>query len=123
MKLDAFLRQKIGNVIECMIKADDWMLWFEPVDTSLYTDYLLIVQNPMDYATLKHNVTIRNEYETLKDVCTKFVLIYENTYLYCPSDGPRPKIYVKAIQTEIFFQFCFVCFVLLFDCVFVESGI
>lgn len=111
VKLDAFLRQRIGNVIDNMIKADDWMLWFAPVDTSMYTDYLLIIRNPMDYATLKSNVTLRNQYDTLKDVYKTFVLIYENTYLYNPRDGPRANIYDKAIQTEILFQFCFVLFI------------
>ena len=99
--LDGYLRQRLGVVVDVMTYHDDWKLWFAPVDTSLYPDYLRIIKQPMDYATLKHNITVANKYDTLYHVYKEFLLIYYNSYLY--NKGQRAQIYDKTILTEILF--------------------
>ena len=69
--LYAFLEQTIAQ----FIKRDAYGLFLQPVDTTVVTDYLTVVTEPMDFGTMKKKVQHR-EYRTLDEFRVRFSRFY-----------------------------------------------
>ncbi|ORZ21254.1 hypothetical protein BCR42DRAFT_488361 [Absidia repens] len=70
---------------DTLSKRDAYGFFLEPVDTSLVRDYLTVIKQPMDFSTL-HRKIDNDDYKTMDDFRTDFLLIVRNAKLYNAPD-------------------------------------
>ena len=56
-------------------------LFYDPVDTTRYTDYLDHVEKPMDYSTIKFKLN-NNAYEGQEEFKEDVLLVFQNCIKY-----------------------------------------
>ncbi|CAO3587912.1 unnamed protein product [Absidia cylindrospora] len=70
---------------DTLSKRDAYGFFLEPVDTSLVRDYLTVIKQPMDFSTL-HRKIDNDDYKTMDDFRTDFLLIVRNAKIYNAPD-------------------------------------
>ncbi|RIB04970.1 Bromodomain-containing protein, partial [Gigaspora rosea] len=66
--------------------------FLEPVDTTVVTDYLTIIQKPMDFGTMRQKID-RNEYSSIDEFKAYFALVCNNCKTY---NAPETLYYKSA---------------------------
>ncbi|CAJ0879615.1 13033_t:CDS:2, partial [Entrophospora sp. SA101] len=54
------------KLLESINKKDTYGFFLEPVDTSVVTDYLDVIEKPMDFGTMRQKIE-KNEYKTIDE--------------------------------------------------------
>ncbi|CAG8576499.1 16171_t:CDS:10, partial [Acaulospora morrowiae] len=85
------LRTILSKLLDSFNKKDAYGFFSEPVDTSVVTDYLTIIQNPMDFGTMRKKIDC-NEYTSIDEFKEDFSLVCNNCKTYNAPDT----IYYKS---------------------------
>ncbi|CAJ0649779.1 3364_t:CDS:10 [Entrophospora sp. SA101] len=81
------------KLLESINKKDTYGFFLEPVDTSVVTDYLDVIEKPMDFGTMRQKIE-KNEYKTIDEFKTDLDLVIKNCKIY---NAPNT-IYYKSAE-------------------------
>ncbi|CAG8525048.1 2484_t:CDS:10 [Diversispora eburnea] len=100
------LKTILIKLVDSFDKKDAYGFFLEPVDTSIVTDYLSVIKNPMDFGTMRKKIE-KNEYTSIDQFKDDFELVCNNcrTYnapdtIYYKSADKIWKFGEKAIERE-----------------------
>ncbi|CAG8501961.1 14006_t:CDS:10 [Acaulospora colombiana] len=85
------LRTILCKLLDSFNKKDAYGFFAEPVDTTVVTDYLTIIQNPMDFGTMRKKIDC-NKYASIDEFKGDFSLVCNNCKTYNAPDT----IYYKS---------------------------
>ncbi|CAG8563144.1 6500_t:CDS:2, partial [Ambispora leptoticha] len=86
------LKTILTKLMDSFNKKDAYGFFLEPVDTAIVTDYLTIIQRPMDFGTMRQKIE-RNEYSSIDEFKAYFVLVCNNCKTY---NAPETLYYKSA---------------------------
>jgi len=69
------------EVLEKMMAKKDAKIFLEPVNTDEYSDYLSVVQHPMDFGTIESNLE-NNWYKSLEEFIADVKLVFTNCFTF-----------------------------------------
>ncbi|KAG0370110.1 pre-mRNA-splicing factor prp46 [Gamsiella multidivaricata] len=74
-----------NKLLDNFIRKDVYVLFTEPVDPILVSDYSTVIKNPMDFSTMRAKVE-RNFYPNIDEFLKDFQLVCDNARLYNAKD-------------------------------------
>ncbi|CAG8718656.1 2265_t:CDS:10 [Gigaspora margarita] len=86
------LKTILTKLLDSFTKKDAYGFFLEPVDTTIVTDYLTIIQKPMDFGTMRQKID-RNEYSSIDEFKAYFALVCNNCKTY---NAPETLYYKSA---------------------------
>ncbi|CAG8542863.1 12089_t:CDS:10, partial [Cetraspora pellucida] len=86
------LKTILTKLMDSFNKKDAYGFFLEPVDTTVVTDYLTIIQKPMDFGTMRQKIE-RNEYSSIDEFKEDFTLVCNNCKTY---NAPETLYYKSA---------------------------
>ncbi|XP_053314534.1 PH-interacting protein isoform X2 [Spea bombifrons] len=89
------------ELLNLIFQCEDSEPFRQPVDLLEYSDYRDIIDNPMDFGTVRENLEA-DTYESPMDLCKDVRLIFSNSKAYTPSK--RSKIYSMSLRLSAFFE-------------------
>ncbi|CAG8450689.1 1500_t:CDS:10 [Scutellospora calospora] len=84
--------RKLGRPPKSQESQHAYGFFLEPVDTTIVTDYLTIIQKPMDFGTMRQKIE-RNEYSSIDEFKEDFTLVCNNCKTY---NAPETLYYKSA---------------------------
>ncbi|XP_066526500.1 PH-interacting protein isoform X2 [Hoplias malabaricus] len=94
-------RGRCRELLDLIFQCEDSEPFRQPVDLEEYSDYLDIVDTPMDFGTVL-NTLLAGDYETPMDLCKDVRLIFSNSKAYTPSKKSR--IYSMSLRLSALFE-------------------
>ncbi|KAG9269785.1 PH-interacting protein isoform X2 [Astyanax mexicanus] len=94
-------RGRCRELLELIFQCEDSEPFRQPVDLEEYTDYLDIVDTPMDFGTVL-NTLLAGQYQSPMDLCKDVRLIFSNSKAYTPSKKSR--IYSMSLRLSALFE-------------------
>ena len=88
----------LAKLLQAFYAKDAYGFFYEPVDTSIVTDYAAIIKNPMDFGTMSSKIT-KHQYRSLREFQSDFELICSNCMIY---NAPNT-VYYKTAQKLLHF--------------------
>ncbi|KAJ3157765.1 pre-mRNA-splicing factor prp46 [Geranomyces variabilis] len=92
------LHTVLSKLITSFKQKDVYGFFLDPVDTSVVTDYMTVVKEPMDLGTMEKKVR-RREYKSLEDFKRDFNLVVVNAKTY---NSPDTVYYKAAAKLEAY---------------------
>ena len=92
--------QQGNNILDQLFQQTLSLPFRTPVNTAIYTDYLLYVKKPMDLSTLRQNWN-KNVYSGIDELAEDIRLMFKNCYAY---NMEGSALVVQAKQLEAFFE-------------------
>ncbi|XP_031437768.1 LOW QUALITY PROTEIN: PH-interacting protein [Clupea harengus] len=89
------------ELLDLIFQCEDSEPFRQPVDLQEYSDYLDIVDTPMDFGTVL-NTLLADEYESPMELCKDVRLIFSNSKAYTPSKKSR--IYSMSLRLSALFE-------------------
>ncbi len=86
-------RLQSKQILDRIRKVDCSKPFREPVDTKLYSDYLAVIQRPVDLATIESKLH-EQEYVDFEDFCDDLRQIVRNSKLYNRNHTPVFRAFV-----------------------------
>ncbi|ORX70026.1 Bromodomain-containing protein, partial [Linderina pennispora] len=75
------LRSSLERLITRIKKRDSYGFFLDPVDTTVITDYLSVIDEPMDLGTMQSKVE-RNAYYSIDEFRRDLLLVCDNARKY-----------------------------------------
>ncbi|KAI8822522.1 uncharacterized protein EV422DRAFT_402134 [Fimicolochytrium jonesii] len=75
----------LSKILVALKRKDQYGFFLDPVDTSVITDYLTVVKEPMDFGTMERKIQ-RRVYRTCAEFKHDFHLVVTNAKTYNPPD-------------------------------------
>ncbi|XP_061756956.1 PH-interacting protein isoform X1 [Nerophis ophidion] len=94
-------RGRCKELLDLIFQCEDSEPFREPVDLQEYTDYLQIVDSPMDFGTVL-NTLVEGKYQSPIELCKDVRLIFSNSKAYTPSKKSR--IYSMSLRLSALFE-------------------
>uniref|UniRef100_A0AAY4C4D3 Bromo domain-containing protein n=1 Tax=Denticeps clupeoides TaxID=299321 RepID=A0AAY4C4D3_9TELE len=94
-------RGSCRDLLELIFQCEDSEPFRQPVDLQEYSDYLNIVDIPMDFGTVR-NKLLADEYQSPMELCKDVRLIFSNSKAYTPSKKSR--IYSMSLRLSALFE-------------------
>uniref|UniRef100_A0A7S0G401 Bromo domain-containing protein n=1 Tax=Rhodosorus marinus TaxID=101924 RepID=A0A7S0G401_9RHOD len=93
-KEEEFLEKNGMRIANKLVQADTQGFFLEPVPTHIVTDYLRVIERPMDLGSVRRKLS-ENQYASAKQMKADIDLIWANCCLY---NAPETKYYQKALK-------------------------
>uniref|UniRef100_A0A672IPT1 Pleckstrin homology domain interacting protein n=1 Tax=Salarias fasciatus TaxID=181472 RepID=A0A672IPT1_SALFA len=94
-------RGRCKELLDLIFQCEDSEPFREPVDLQEYSDYLQIVDSPMDFGTVLKTLT-EGKYKSPIELCKDVRLIFSNSKAYTPSKKSR--IYSMSLRLSALFE-------------------